>query len=583
MSELDGNSRRRSDQRAWLVVVGILLPVQSLLLAWIACRYSATADEVAHLAAGVRILSTGDFSLYTVNPPISKIVACLPVMLENPRVSWKQMDPNPGVRREWNVGQDLMWANRTRSLWFYTLARWASIPWTWPGLIVTFLWARERYGNRSGLAAATLWVFSPAILGNGALITPDIAATSMTVFILYVYRRYLLAPDWRGTLLSGFCLGIGELTKMTLLVLYPILLLLTVTTEWWKPPGERAWLRRAGEYAVCVLVSVFLLNAAYLFHGTGRTLGERAFFSESLGGPREDWSSPGNRFQGTWLGRVPVPLPTDYLNGFDLQRRDFEGHWRPLHSYMEGRLQFEGWWYYYLYCLLVKVPVGSWVVAVAGIASGVMTPSSSAGKRFERLMLWTTPALLFVFVSSQTGFSRCYRYILPCAPFVMIGVSRVFSTAFPSKPRFLLPLATTGLTAMVASSLWVYPHSLAFFNLPAGGPANGHWRLLDSNFDWGQDLYCLRDWANLHPHRRPLFVACAGVLDPRVLGIEASWPPEQHDGQPPHLAPGWYAVSANHIHGYDSAGGPLTYFLDRQPIDRAGYTIFIYEVPETEP
>ena len=49
-------------------------------------------------------------------------------------------------------------------------------------------------------------------------------------------------------------------------------------------------------------------------------------------------------------------------------------------------------------------------------------------------------------------------------------------------------------TALLASTLSVYPHQLAYFNELAGGPENGHKHLLHSNLDWGQDLLLARTW-----------------------------------------------------------------------------------------
>jgi hypothetical protein len=40
----------------------------------------------------------------------------------------------------------------------------------------------------------------------------------------------------------------------------------------------------------------------------------------------------------------------------------------------------------------------------------------------------------------------------------------------------------------LASSLWVFPHSLSYFNESIGGPLHGPRHLLGSCVDWGQDL-----------------------------------------------------------------------------------------------
>lgn len=50
------------------------------------------------------------------------------------------------------------------------------------------------------------------------------------------------------------------------------------------------------------------------------------------------------RFAGTWLGRLPVPIPKHYLMGIDLQQRDFEDD--GYRSSMAGTFQEQGWRHY---------------------------------------------------------------------------------------------------------------------------------------------------------------------------------------------------------------------------------------------
>lgn len=60
---------------------------------------------------------------------------------------------------------------------------------------------------------------------------------------------------------------------------------------------------------------------------------------------------------------------------------------------------------------------------------------------------------------------------------------------------FLFKIAVgTCASWIIASSLWIYPHSLSYFNESIGGPLNGPYHLLGSNTDWGQDLLYLKKW-----------------------------------------------------------------------------------------
>jgi hypothetical protein len=155
----------------------------------------------------------------------------------------------------------------------------------------------------------------------------------------------------------------------------------------------------------------------------------------------------------------------------------------------------------------------------------------------------------------------------------------------------------------VGSSLLVYPHSMSYFNELAGGPKNGSTQLIDSNIDWGQDLFYLKRWLDDHPEAQPLGFAYFGYIDPRVAGIEFSLPPigiteeadrsgADQDAIGPR--PGWYVVSVTFLRGYrfplaDGKGGlenpkrgSFTYFQRFQPVATAGYSIFVYHISRDE-
>jgi tetratricopeptide (TPR) repeat protein len=55
------------------------------------------------------------------------------------------------------------------------------------------------------------------------------------------------------------------------------------------------------------------------------------------------------------------------------------------------------------------------------------------------------------------------------------------------------------VAAHFVSALSVFPNSMAFANEAWGGPRNVHKVLNDSNVDWGQQLYQVRDWEDRHP------------------------------------------------------------------------------------
>ncbi|MBF6596556.1 MAG: glycosyltransferase family 39 protein, partial [Thermaceae bacterium] len=484
------------------VLVPLLLLGHAALLAWGDSRHSPTIDEVGHLPAGLSHWQFGQFDLYRVNPPLVRIVAALPVFLAQPTIDWPPRSQAPSKHTPFHIGSAFIAANGPRSFWYFTLARWACIPFSLLGGYICFLWARDLYGRLAGLLALTLWCFSPNILGNAQMITPDTGAAALGAAAGYTFWRWLRRPCWTRALLAGITLGLAELTKSTWIILFMLWPLLWLVWRWSKrrSPIPPRWRAEAMQLGFVLLFGLYMLNLGYGFEGSLEPLGAYQFASKTLRGSRSN-----NRFAGSWLGELPVPLPRQYLLGIDQQKVDFEQTFR---SYLGGEWRQGGWWYYYLYGLAVKAPLGVWVLFFLVLELTLIAPRYSVPWRHEVALL--APAVLVLaLVSSQTGFNHHLRYVLPLFPFVFIWISKA---AQPKAWRgWAVPtLVLGGVLWTVGSSLSIYPHSLSYFNELAGGPANGHAHLVDSNIDWGQDLLYLKRWLDEHPEARPFGLAYRG-------------------------------------------------------------------------
>jgi len=239
-------------------------------------------------------------------------------------------------------------------------------------------------------------------------------------------------------------------------------------------------------------------------------------------------------------------------------------------SYLRGEWRLGGWWYYYLYAMAIKIPLGTWALVLLA----ALTSLTAAGRRLWRTEVYLLiPALaVLALVSSQTGFNHHIRYVLPAFPYLFILASKPFA-ASTSAPRLILPLACVLLTWSVASSLMIYPHSMSYFNESVGGPRGGHAHLVSSNIDFAQDLIYLRKWLDRHPEVTPQGIALFCDLPSAVVESTAPAPPAKPQ-------PGWYAVSVDRIRQGPPNGRP--YFLHFKPVAMAGYSIYIYHVTPDE-
>ena len=275
--------------------------------------------------------------------------------------------------------------------------------------------------------ALTLWCFCPNILAHGQLVTPDCGATAVGLTACYCFWRWLKSPGWWLVVASGICLGAAELTKFTWIVLIPLWPMSWVFYRVCNRQAQRSgtWIRELFMLVTIALLAIYIINLGYGFEGIGTRLGDFHFVSSAFAVQNSDDVVPlggANRFASSWLADLPIPLPKNYILGIDLQRRDLENP--PLLSYLRGEFRPHGWWYYYLYAMAIKVPLGTWLLAGLSIATRARALPPRINIADESVLLVPAAAILAA-VSSQSSFNEHFRYVLPAFPFIFIWIGRV--------------------------------------------------------------------------------------------------------------------------------------------------------------
>ena len=291
-----------------------------------------------------------------------------------------------------------------------------------------------------------------------------------------------------------------------------------------------------------MVLSILTIDAGYLFEGVGIPLGRFEFASGTLtrpvaGGIRKApatqnplyamvWPFRENRFRGTLLARLPVPLPEHYLLGFDeqkveadgmpnrlvrayqaLEKKDVElarneaGSADQSVSGIHGLSQRRDAQFRLVVLLhpapsLYKVPEGTWLLVLLSLGC-LLFRRRSAEAWADEICLWTVPVVVLFTMSFLTDINIGLRYVLSIAPYVFIATGKVVPwmegpAGLRRRIRRSFVAASLGLT--IAATLSIHPHYLAYFNWASGGPDREPARLIDSNLDWGQDLVGLREW-----------------------------------------------------------------------------------------
>src|SRR5687767_12869187 len=166
-----GGIRRRASQiPAQLICAGLLLVMAINLLSVIA-RKSITIDETLVIPSGYYYLASRKFYIEPDHPPLSKLLAGLPLIflpLKTPELADLIGEPSRD--------QTIFAANRfwtTNRQHFESVFFWARVPMVILTLLLgalIFSFARQLFNVRAGVLAVALFTFEPTILAHGRIL-----------------------------------------------------------------------------------------------------------------------------------------------------------------------------------------------------------------------------------------------------------------------------------------------------------------------------------------------------------------------------------------------------------------------------
>jgi 4-amino-4-deoxy-L-arabinose transferase-like glycosyltransferase len=586
--------KNMTNRRTWYLVCVLLLLVLFAQLLSSARLKSPTVDEPNHLTRGYVYFKTGKlrFTSTTGHPPLFNVISALPLSLLD-EIGAPQDYPG------WDGGfvnayaTTFIFRNPVPLQRLFFLGR---LPTMFVTLCLAALvarWTSKLYGPWGGLISLVLCAFDPNLIAHGRLVTTDVGVTFFFALTVYIFWRFLRKPSLPSLAVAGIVLGLAQCVKFSAIVLWPVVGLLGLIDV--LNPESKLQLPRRPEVAGRRWVSALLAFAGAMVVAVllaGLTIW--AVFGFEVRQPLG------------WTVAAPAPV---YIEGLQATlTRVSSGS----STFLMGQRLTEGRWYYYPVAFALKTPLPSLIALLLALVS-------NARRRFRRDE-WplVVAAVAYAAASMRSSLSLGYRHLLPTLPFLWVYAGRLGlllprpaarSKSQPGsqpveggdvgpdlrlsgKRGWGVGVVVLLLGAwLVVGTLGVWPDYLAYFNALAGGP-DGGWRyLVDSNLDWGQDLYALRAYVDEHDDV-PIHVSWFGTTYPhlydpglryRHLPGHFSYPyPHEADRSsynPLHPAPGRYAISATNLQGIGLADGDVfERFRSQEPVARVGHSILVYEV-----
>jgi hypothetical protein len=547
----------------------MLLSLMAGLQVWSARKETQVWDEGFELGSGYSYLKTGRLRFNLEQPPLSKILAGLPLLYLNPRLptehtSWIN-------KQDIEFGIEFLYHNRVPADTILIAARMSIILLTVAlGLLVAG-WTRRRFGDGPALLAVALLAFDPNILAHGHYATTDLGATFFILAACIAWDAFLESQRKVHLVLAGILLGFAIGTKFSALMLLPVFVIL-YAIRWWQQRARYSFMHFArsllsvGVIGYLAIVAVYLPEAKYFVP---------SWAMKRPGPPLETVVNCKNTMSHVLcrVGRAGSLQANSFYHGLsDFLEHNSTGH----PGYLLGEYSETGWWYYFPVVFLVKTPTADLVLFGFLLVGGLLVLFRNRFRANVRKLpaAWATilvPAALYFGLSMTSHIDLGIRHLLPFYPFFFIAIAAGFFALIKARwPTWTRPLLMLGCCLLAAESLLAFPDYLSFFNLLSGGTWRGPHYLLDSNIDWGQDLKKVKVYMSAHPAPR-YCLEYFGNADPAYYGIENPGYVGRTN-QPEELKSMdcMVAISVTLLYDLYEAPGSFTWLRARKPVDHVG-------------
>jgi len=515
----------------WRAVTALVACLATLAVISTYPVFSQMWDEPAHIAAGMEWLSRGQYTYEPQHPPLARVAAAIGPYLAGARTIGQPKIFGEGVAL---LGDG---AHYRRML---TLARLGMLPFLWVMLAVCAAWGVRAVGPPGGALALAFAATNPNLLAHAGIAGTDFAPAALAAAALFAWMRWREERTVGRAFVFGAMVGLAAAAKFSALVyLAPALLF-----------GEVARLLVPRAAPSRDTISIPWRQAIAGCAAAGLALW--AMYRFALG-PLH----PG----GIW---VPAPA---LIRG----ARPFLDHASGGHpAFLLGHVSQRGWWYYYLVVLAVKTPLPLLTLAIVGAVESVRAART---ERWPALVpLAGAGAVIVVALASRVDLG--VRIVLTIYPFLAVLAARGVVTSWKRVAGgTTLVMRRVAIVALLAATVVIpvqaWPDYLAYFNPVAG--AHPERVLVDSNLDWGQDLYRLADTVRAR-HIDSVRVHYFGSSSLEAVGLTNARRLDRDE-----RTTGWVAASETFLAGVWSDTS-LRWLARRTPVARIGTSMRLYYI-----
>ncbi|HPC37400.1 MAG TPA: glycosyltransferase family 39 protein [Candidatus Paceibacterota bacterium] len=532
------------------IFIGLVLIIAALLMLNSSLRESAIVDELAHIPAGYSYLKFGDNRLNPEHPPLLKDLSAIPLVFLNLNFPIESNYWQQYINGQWDVGRVFLYESGNNADQIIQLARIFPMILTLLTAFLVYLLAKKFVGPYWALLPFILFSFSPLFLAHGHYVTTDIAAAFGAILIFLIVIPKMMQPSKKNLLVAGLFLGIAQLTKFSLLLFYPLIIIFILI---WKivqiikqkkshltiSPLKEI-LKTLGNIIIVFIISFGVIYLVYLPQNINYPIEKQVYDTEQIlysfaGGPDPQletcrhWTGSISRQMrcvaeidiALSKNKITKPFAQYLLGALMVVERSTGGNT----GYFLGNISNSGWHEYFPIVFLIKEPIPSLILIFLAIFWSFKNFIKSTIDNIKNKNWWTKLInwlsqnfllfciLIFVIIYSifsiRSPLNIGYRHLTVIIPLIYIltadqikkwwwGVKNnvdsqsIFSLLINFNQIKKIGIKTILILILIMwyiiEALIISPHFIAYFNEFVGGAKNGYKYVVDSNLDWGQDL-----------------------------------------------------------------------------------------------
>ncbi len=561
-----------------LAVIAVLILFMIIQEVISITQNSLTSDENLYIGAGKEIFETGNLRTVVVmaHPPLSYYIGSIFLIpLKFEKRIWQNHD--------WKRGQDLIFHSGYDPNKIIFFSR---LPFVFLSVFLALYvlkWATELYGVKSGIIALFLYSFNPSIIAYSGIVITDFTVAAMMFIAIYYFWKLFKEPSRKNLILSGIFLGFALLSKITAILLIFIFTILGIICIY-HGKYKISIKKLIKNLLIMLFISFLLIFSFYGFQfGTLSNSLPSEFYVDKA---RQELSKAG--FFSKQLiyiyDNVPLPIPS-YIGEIGYL---FYISSQPNPGYIFGRVTNNVVWYYVYVTFLLKTGITLLIFLAMLFVFRKRLPQKDL---LTNLSLWLPILLVFANFSLTNKISGV-RHILLVYPFMFILVSNLVNVKLNKQKKYIFIISVL-LFYYALSAILIAPHYMAYISEIFLGPNNAHKIIVGSSIDHGQDLYRLKKYMDKNNIKK-IKLSYFGQADPKDYNISYEYLPSPNffvwvpDYKIPPLnerkedcseKKELIAISITNLKNvYLTNKTCFDWLKKSEPIDKAGYSIFIYDI-----